>query len=469
MPKNWSGHGVDLHLEPAAAAGGRRVGLEGALREAIRAGRLAAGTSLPGTRALAAELGLARGTVTAAYDQLVEEGYLTARPGSGTSVAALPASDTVAAARPAAAPAEPVHDLRPGRPDLDAFPVRTWLAATRRVLGRVGPQAFGPGDPQGRIELRTALAEHLARTRGVVATPDRVVVTAGFHQAMALLGGVLAAGGTTRVAAEDPGHDVYRALLGRAGLAVDPLPVDREGARVEELGPDVGAVSLTPSHQYPTGVPLHPRRRRALRAWAHTTGGLVLEDDYDGEFRYDRQPVGALQGTAPDRVVYCGTASKTLAPALRLAWLVLPPELVDPVVRARERTDLYGESLGQLILADLIAGHAYERHVRAARLRYRRRRGQLVERIGALPGPTVHGVAAGLHTLVTLPDHGPGEAPLLARCAERGVALRGLSELHHDPTGRPEGLLIGFGAPAERAWPAALDALSAVLAEQFGR
>ncbi|MEV4255103.1 aminotransferase class I/II-fold pyridoxal phosphate-dependent enzyme, partial [Spirillospora sp. NPDC049652] len=227
---------------------------------------------------------------------------------------------------------------------------------------------------------------------------------------------------------------------------------------------DAGAVFLTPSHQYPTGVPLHPGRRQAVCAWARSTGGVIVEDDYDGEFRYERQPVGALQGVAPDHVVYCGTASKTLGPALRLAWMVLPPRLVPEVVRAKQDADLYTETLNQLVLADLIAGHAYDRHIRAARLRYRRRRALLLDRAAAVPGLAVQGVPAGLHSLLTLPDGGPSEADALDRCAAHGVGVRGLSELHHDPAGRPQGLLVGFAASSERAYPAALDALFAALA-----
>ncbi|MFJ1708768.1 PLP-dependent aminotransferase family protein [Kitasatospora sp. NPDC088346] len=478
MPSSWSSSRPDLHLD-LDPAGGRRSAVENALREAVRSGRLAAGTLLPSTRGLAADLGLARGTVTAAYDQLVEEGYLTARPGSGTTVADLPPARPGPAVPVAADSVEPRHDLRAGRPDVSAFPARAWLAATRRVLDRARPEVFGPADPQGRIELRTALADHLGRTRGVITTADRVVITSGFYQSLGLLAAVLRARGATTVATEDPGHNLHRDVIRRAGLTVTSLPVDAHGARVEELTRRTDAVLLTPSHQYPTGVPLHPARRHRLLGWARATGGTVVEDDYDGEFRYDRRPVGALQGAAPDHVVHCGTASKTLAPALRLAWLVLPPALVPEVVRAKEADDLYTEALGQLVLAELIATHAYERHVRAARIRYRRRRELLLDRLAAAEtavptaaaapttaapltaGPvlTAHGVPAGLHTLLTLPADGPDEPAVLAACARRGVALRGLAELHHDPAGRPGGLLIGFAAPSERAFPAALDAL----------
>jgi GntR family transcriptional regulator/MocR family aminotransferase len=462
MLNSWSSSRLDLHLE-LDATGGRRSGLESALRAAIRQGRLAAGTLLPSTRGLAQELGLSRGTVSAAYDQLVEEGYLTTRPGSGTTVVEIPPCDPVPA-RPAPALTIPRHDLRPGLPDVSAFPTRAWLASTRRVLTNARPEVFGAGDPQGRIELRNALADYLGRTRGVMTTPDRIVITSGYYQGLGLLCGVLAAGGTGTAAVEDPGHNAFRDVVQRAGFTTLALPVDSHGARVEALTQETGAVFLTPSHQYPTGVPLHPRRRQTLCAWARSTGGLIVEDDYDGEYRYDRQPVGTLQGIAPDQVVYCGTASKTLGPALRLAWMVLPHHLVPPVVQAKQRADLYTETLGQLILADLITTHAYDRHTRAARLRYRRRRELLLNRIAAVPSLTPHGVPAGLHTLITLPSDGPSEQQLLTSCARQGLALRGLTELHHDPAGRPQGLLVGFAASSEHAYPAALDALFATLA-----
>ncbi|MFD1929976.1 MULTISPECIES: PLP-dependent aminotransferase family protein [Nonomuraea] len=461
MPLSWASSGIDLYLR-VEAGGGRRAGLESALRKAIREGRLPAGTRMPSTRGLARELGLSRGTVTTAYDQLVEEGYLITRPGSATTVAELPAR-APAAPPLAPAPPPPLHDLRPGLPDISAFPTRAWLASTRRILTGAPPEIFASGDPQGGIELRRALADHLGRTRGVIASPDHIVITSGHYQSVTLLGAVLAARHATTAAVEDPGHNHFRKVVQRAGLTTVPLPVDAHGARVDALVPGTAAVFLTPAHHYPTGVPLHSSRRQALYAWARDTGGLLVEDDYDGEFRYDRQPVGALQGLAPDHTVYCGTASKTLGPALRLAWMVLPPALLQEVVLAKQEADQYTETLNQLVLADLIATYAYDRHIRAARLRYARRRALLLDRVAAIPGLAAHGVPAGLHTLVTIPDDGPSERELLDHCAARGLALRGLTELHHDAADSPQGLLIGFAAPSERAYPAALDALSAAL------
>ncbi|MFB4265569.1 PLP-dependent aminotransferase family protein [Nonomuraea sp. GTA35] len=464
MREDWAGSGVDLHLE-LSARGGRRRALEEALRQAVREGRLPRGTRLPSSRALAAELRLSRGTVSAAYDQLVAEGYLATRPGSGTEVAAAPSAPGMPpGAFPAdAAPAPglrreesvPVHDLRPGQPDVSAFPARAWLRATRHVLATAPAAVFGPCDPRGRIELRTALAAYLARTRGVLTTPDLIVVTTGFVQAINLLATVT--GGP--FAMEDPGHDFYREVVRRAGREVVPLPVDGLGARTGTLTPGVAAAVVTPAHQYPMGVPLHPSRRLALREW----GGLVVEDDYDGEFRYDRRPVGAFQGTAPEQVVYCGTTSESLGPAMRLGWMAVPPALIGPVTEAKRHADAHTEVLGQLVLARLIETHDYDRHIRAARLRYRHRRERLRARLSAvLPGAALPGVAAGLRALLLLPPGGPPEAEVLAACERAGIALRPASPLWHGE-GR-DGLLIGYAAPSDRAFPRALEALAGTLA-----
>ncbi|MFJ4523864.1 PLP-dependent aminotransferase family protein [Streptomyces sp. NPDC088810] len=452
MDDFWSGVGVDLHLEPDSVDG-RRVGLERALRDAVRAGRLAPGTRLPATRRLAAELGISRGTAKAAYDQLVAEGYLTARQGSGTRVAELPVVDAEA---PQAHPhaRAPRFDLRPGSPDVGAFPAAAWLRALRRAIATAPSLAYDYGDPRGRIELRTALSGYLGRARGVLAPPERIVITSGYVQGLALLTRVLDG---AAVAMEDPGLPFHRQVVRHNGGTVLPVPVDSRGVRPEELG-ETAAVVVTPAHQYPTGVTLHPERRRALTDWARARGGLIVEDDYDGEFRYDRQPVGALQGMAPGQVVYLGTASKTLGPALRLGWMVLPPHLVDAVADAKLHSDHHTETIGQLALAELIDSHAYDRHVRACRLRYRRRRDQLLDRLGARR--SVRGIAAGLHALVEVPD----EAEALARADAEGLALGTLGEHWHTPDpGRPQGLVVGYGTPRERAYPEALEALARVL------
>nr|WP_238420636.1 PLP-dependent aminotransferase family protein [Streptomyces taklimakanensis] len=460
--------------------GGLRASLMRALREAIRTGRLAPGTRLPSSRSLAADLGVARNTVADAYAELVAEGWLVARQGSGTRVA--PRAEPVAhpsssaarrpvverrAARPPDTAPRPRHDLRSGRPDVSAFPRSAWLTSVRRVLAAAPAAAFGYGDPRGRPELRRALAGYLARARGVRADPERIVVCAGFVRALALLGEVL--GGT--VAVESYGLWIHRELLERAGARTVPLPVDDRGADVTAL-PDTGAhtVLLTPAHQYPTGASLHPDRRAAAVDWARSVGGVVLEDDYDGEFRYDRQPVGALQDLDPDRVVYLGTAAKSLAPGLRLGWAVVPGPLLEAVLETRRETAETCGVLDQLALADFVECGAYDRHVRAVRLRYRRRRDRLAAALAErAPEVRVTGIAAGLHAVLELP---PGTEEPVLRAAERaGVAVQGLARFRHPeaPDGGPDGLVVGYGTPPEHGFAAALDALCAVLRDGLGR
>jgi GntR family transcriptional regulator / MocR family aminotransferase len=300
------------NLQMEKPPGGQRALLEGRLRAAIRSGQLVEGSRLPPSRAYADELGLSRGTVTAAFDQLIAEGYLVARRGSGTYVAAIPRATPVPVQPSGSRP--PRLDLRPGSPDIASFPVTAWLHASRKALNAAPTTAFGYGDPRGRQELRSALAEYLARARGVVTTADNIVVTTSYAQALSLLCTALTERGARAVGMEDPGLPYHREIVSRAGLAVLPVPVDVLGLRPDSLGPEIAAAVTTAAHQYPTGVALPPARRVALTGWAQRTGGLVIEDDYDGEFRYDRQPIGALQGTAADHVAYVGTVAKTLGP-----------------------------------------------------------------------------------------------------------------------------------------------------------
>lgn len=467
MSDSWATLGVDLHLEAreftsSGPRGGLRRGVTDALRDAVRTGRLPPGTRLPSSRALAADLGIARNTVADAYADLVAEGWLTARQGSGTRVAERTVARPGGAPRSPRRPSRPAYDLRPGTPDLSAFPRTAWLKAARRALAAAPYDVLDYGDPRGRPELRSALADYLVRARGVRADPERVVVCGGFVHGLRLLGRVLRARGAETVAVESYGLDVHWSLLRGAGLGVVPLPFDARGTDPSGLGKE-GAVLLTPAHQFPMGVPLHRDRRATVVDWARRTGGLVLEDDYDGEFRYDRQPVGALQGLDPDRVVYFGTASKSLAPALRLAWMVLPPHLVDEVTRAKGHVDTCG-ALDQLTLAEFITSGAYDRHVRASRLRYRRRRDTLLEGLAAhAPDVTVTGIAAGLHAVLRLP---PGtEKPVLQSATWQNLALHGLSAYRHE-TARAErldALVVGYGTPPGHAWGATLEALYRVL------
>ncbi|WP_399942124.1 PLP-dependent aminotransferase family protein [Streptomyces sp. BBFR25] len=460
MARSWATLGVDLHLEPTGP--GLRRGLTDALREAVRTGRLGPGTRLPSSRVLAADLGIARNTVADAYADLVAEGWLTARQGSGTRVAErVAAAPSRTSARRPGGHARPAYDLRPGTPDLASFPRTAWLRAARRAVTAAPHDALGYGDGRGRSELRAALAGYLARVRGVRADPGTLVVCGGVAHGLVVLAGVLRARGVHTVAVESYGLHVHRDLLTRAGLRTVPLPVDDRGADTGALT-DEGAVLLTPAHQFPTGVPLHPDRRAAAVAWAHRTGGLILEDDYDGEFRYDRQSVGALQGLDPDRVVYLGTASKSLAPGLRLGWMALPPSLVgdvmeDPVSRTPGVLD-------QLTLAQFLDSGDYDRHVRSARLRYRRRRDALVAALAErAPAVRVTGIAAGLHAVLPLPSG--TEQQVLRSAAWHGLAVHGLSMFRHPAASLPplDALVVGYGTPPDHAWAGALDALCRAL------
>ncbi|MET9799423.1 PLP-dependent aminotransferase family protein [Streptomyces sp. NPDC006368] len=516
MTDSWATFGADLHLEIRGP--GLRAGLMEALREAVRSGRLAPGTRLPSSRSLAADLGVARNTVADAYAELVAEGWLTARQGSGTRVArraaaprplppppaaratptrtarAAPVPTSGAAparvpgatpspapgaapvrrgalqaraARPAPRPAPRLrrpaaHSLHPGTPDLGSFPRGEWLKAARRALSTAPHEAFGYGHPRGRPELRTVLADYLARARGVHADPGRIVICSGFVHGLMLLGKVLWARRVRDVAVESYGLDVHWNLLTEAGLRTPPLPLDEHGTHTGALRRQ-GAALLTPAHQFPLGGALPPERRTAVVDWARRTGGLVLEDDYDGEFRYDRQPVGALQGLDPGRVVYLGTASKSLTPGLRLAWMVVPEDLVDEVVAAKGSVDWVSSALDQLTLAEFIASGAYDRHVRSMRLRYRRRRDQLVAALAErAPHIRVSGIAAGLHAVLELP---PGtERSVIQAAAWQGLAVQGLDRFRHPDVGRGrDGLVVGYGTPTDSAWAGALDALCRVL------
>ncbi len=310
MAETWATFGIDLHLD---LAGTRvRARLEQGLREAVRGGRLQPGSRLPSSRALAADLGIARNTVADAYGQLVAEGWLTATQGSGTRVADHPAAPPVTAVPVTEAP--PIrYDLRAGHPDVSSFPRVAWLRAARRALTDAPSEAFGYGDPRGRPELRQALAGYLSRARGTQAEANRIVICSGFTQALGLLCRVLVAGGAATMAVEAYGHQHHRDIVTAHGLRPVLVPVDASGA-VTTAFDDAGAALLTPAHQFPLGFPLASRRRTAAVDWATRSGGVLIEDDYDGEFRYDRQAVGAMQALAPQSVVYAGTASKTMAP-----------------------------------------------------------------------------------------------------------------------------------------------------------
>jgi GntR family transcriptional regulator / MocR family aminotransferase len=417
--------------------------LVAAVRDAVRDGRLRTGDRLPPTRTLAGDLGLSRGAVVEAYRRLADEGLVTARTGAGTVVAT---AARAGGPRPAPPPRPPPVeiDLAPGVPDLAAFPRAAWLRAERAVLATATAADLGYGDPHGSLRLRTELAGWLARMRGMAADPEDLVVVSGVAQALALLAQTLVARNTRTVGVEDPGSRGAREELEHWGLRTVGVPVDEHGLVVTGLS-TVDATVVTPAHQFPTGVVLAPERRRALLDW----GGLVVEDDYDAEHRYDRAPVPALHAAAPDRVAHTGSTSKSLAPGLRLGWLVPPPHLHAAVVEAKHASDLGSPAVPQLVLAHLLATGEYDRHLRLVRTRQRRRRDEVLAALRShLPAARVTGVAAGLHLVVLLPA-GTDDAAAAARIRVTGVGVQPLS--YHRIAPGPPGLVLGYAAhPPDR-------------------
>ena len=511
-----------------APAGGLADWLAQHLRRAISDGRLPVGSRLPATRVLAGELGVSRGVVTEAYRRLAEDGQLAGRGRSGTRVVAAPFAVPAPGAGPAAGPTRPPGpagprpaslgpaagpatrrpgpagpgpapgpgsatgpapaspavfsadpgieifdalraarcriDLSPGLPDLAAFPRTAWLRAERKVLDGLSPSSFGYGDPRGAPPFRLAVANWLARNRGIRVTPDEVIVVAGVAQALALLARTLRASGLPSVAVEDPGSLGARQQLQSWQLDTVPVPVDDRGLQVDQLrASGAAAVMLTPAHQFPMGVVLDGARRRDLQQWARD-GGLIIEDDYDAEHRYDRPPVPALHAALPGQVCYAGSISKLLAPALRVGWILAPARYHDALVTAKRDADLGNAVLPQLVLAELMGSGELERHLRFLRRRHVRRRDAMIDAVAAhLPGARVHGAAAGLHLTLTfdalpggtglpgagLPGTGPSDASLAAAALARGVKTQPLS-WHRQRPG-PPGLVLGYAAstPAE--------------------
>jgi GntR family transcriptional regulator/MocR family aminotransferase len=450
------------------------------LRRAILDGMLRAGQRVPSTRVLASELEVSRFPVLAAYEQLLHEGYLEGRVGSGTFVRAAPPED---APRPVARAAPPVpragspprsegdHEggLRPFRvslPALDQFPRALWARLVARHAHRLAPEHMGYGDPAGLGALRAAIAEHLRAARAVRCEAEQVLVVPGSQAALRLCAAVLLGRGD-RVAVEEPAFPGARAALASSGAEVAPVPVDAEGldvAALRALGAGVRAACVTPSHQYPLGVSMSAARRLALLEWAGDHDAWLVEDDYDSEYRYVSRPLGALQGMdAAGRVVYVGTFSKVLFPAIRLGYLVVPPALWDAFVAAREALDLFSPTLYQLVVADFLGGGHFARHVRRMRAVYPRRRQALLDGLvrdcaGVL---AVLNADAGLHVATLLPD-GVDDVEVVRRMAARGLTATALSTCYVGAAGR-SGLLLGFGGSDERTLAAATRVLGEVL------
>src|SRR5215471_5807762 len=436
--------------------------IETSIREAIRAGRLPRGSTVPPSRMLAADLGVSRGVVVEAYQQLTAEGYLASNAGGYTRVAAGPAPP--ATAPPQQREPRPAIDLSYGRADVSSFPRAAWLRAIRTALTDAPNDVFGYLSGRGVPQLRTAMAGYLNRVRGTVADPEQMVICTGYAQGVTLLMGVLAAAGAKRLALEDPSsNDDALPAARAAGLDVVGIPVDGDGIRVDLLT-DSGAdaVILTPSHQWPTGSVLSARNRAAVIRWATERGAIIIEDDYDAEYRYDRAPVGALQGLAPDHVVYAGSASKTLAPGLRLGWFVLPRQLTEPMAAAKVAADRGSAALEQLALADFVTRGEFDRHLRRMRPVYRRRRDALLAALARhLPWLEPYGVSAGLHLVTWLPPD-LDEAAVVAAAARAGVGIDGVTPYRISHPG-PGGLIFGYAAASEQAIAEGVEILAQVI------
>jgi GntR family transcriptional regulator/MocR family aminotransferase len=457
---NETSQPVELLLEVSRGDGTLGAQIEEQLRRAIRSGALRPGTTVPSTRDLARQVGVSRRIVVDAYAQLSAEGYLLLRQGARPRVSETsPTAGEPAADEPPAAPVR--YDFRPSVPDVSTFPRQAWLRSLREALAAMTDADLGYGDPRGVDALRAALAEYLGRVRGVVAEPARVMVTCGYSQGLDLVCRTLAEGGARRIAFEDPSYPEQKELARRAGLEPVPVPVDEQGLVVAEL-PQVDAVVVTPAHQHPTGVVLSGERRTELVAWLRDNDAIAIDDDYDAEYRYDRAAVGALQGLDPERVVYAGSASKTLAPALRIGWLVLPSCLVEPVSEGKRLGDHQTDRIEQHAFADFLVRGELDRHLRRMRGSYRARRDALIAALAEeLPDTKVSGIAAGLHATVRLPDSDDEDA-IVKEARRRRIEVGPMSENWADPAGRPPTLLLGYGQIQEAAIRPAVRALAEV-------
>jgi GntR family transcriptional regulator / MocR family aminotransferase len=443
---NWAGLGPELLLrldrslpEPLQAQ------LQRELRAAIRCGQLGPGERLPSSRALASELGVSRGLVLECYAQLQAEGFLSARAGAATRVAA--GAQTPAAVRRITPPAPRLAvDFRTGVPDLTSFPRHDWAWALREACRHASVAELDYGDPRGAVALRDVLAGYLRRVRRAVVDPEQVIVCVGFAQAINLVLQTLARSRVRQVGIEDPGDDDYRMIARRSAIDTISIPVDQRGIDVDALAATAcRAVILTPTHQFPTGVALAPERRQALVSWANERDAVIVEDDYDAEFRYDREPVGALQGLAPNRVALLGTVSKSLAPALRIGWVVCPPSLLATMTAEKALMDRGSPALEHLALAALIESGRFDRHLRRMRAVYGGRRETLVRTLATLaPDVSLHGLVAGFHAVARLPA-ACDERSIVEQARERAIELHGMSRYRASGATEPPELVLGFG------------------------
>ena len=453
---------LSIRREPGAKTLGRQ--LEDELRARIRDGRLHAGAQIPSTRDLARQLGVSRRIVVDAYSQLSAEGYLDIRQGARPAIGNL--------ALPPDAPTEntqapgplPLYDFRPSVPDVSRFPRTAWLRSLKAALGSITDTDLGYSDPRGMLEMRRGLVEYLGRVRGVTTDADRVVVTAGYTQGLNVVCQALAQRGARRVALEDPCNPEQHLIVARAGLTPIHIPVDEHGILVESLAQtDAAAVVVTPAHQHPLGAVLSSERRAALLTWLRSRDAYAIEDDYDAEYRYDRAAIGALQGLDPDRVIYAGSISKTLAPALRLGWLAVPHALVTEISHEKMLADQGSPRVDQLAFADFLQRGELDRHLRRMRLSYRQRRDTLINALEKhIPQARVMGIAAGLHVTLQLPNEHDAEA-IQQHARERRVELAVINDFRHSPASTPPTLLLGYSRTTEPAIPEGIRQLAAAI------
>jgi GntR family transcriptional regulator / MocR family aminotransferase len=425
--------------------------IAGQLRDAVADGRLATGERLPSTRTLAGLLGVSRTVVTAAYAQLFAEGWVEGRHGSGTFVADGAPGRPAARGQPEPVPPRPGRGTRDGLPELDGTsmidlrPGIAWTEGIDRAAWRRAWRSAGAGvtgdlpDPRGRADLRTALTGYLRRSRGVHCAADQVLVTRGVAGSLGLLASLLRPG--DQVGVEEPGYPSARAVFAAYGLRVVPCPVDSGGLRVDALPNGLRLVYATPAHQYPLGARLPVPRRRALTAWARDTGALIVEDDYDGEFRYDVAPLPALFGMDPEVVVYLGTTTKILTPAMRVGWLAASPGLAARLAAAGSTLGDWPSGPAQEALLSMITTGALERHIRRMRHDYARRRTAMTAAFHGGEAGRLLGDEAGMHMI--LETRQPA-AEVAAAAAERGVAVATLERYFAGPVTR-NGLVLGYG------------------------